>query len=276
MAKLILISRLLGLKGLFLFVLRRFRMYYTPELKALFKIFDWGIKSGIHLSIENRLLRVDWVSNDKIFPVYLRPYSSDPQVFKQVLIDQEFAPVVRFFSQSRIDSKKMIDGGGNIGLSTLYLLSYFPNLKSLLFEPHVGNSLLIERNVPTHSGTVEQKALWSKSGWVFPNEDSSEWGFSVSGNPVSTNHQAIPSIALSEVLDRFKVGGVDYLKLDIEGAEETIFLEDLRLADKLLRVKCISVEPHSNFFKIFFPEYLKNLGFDVEEHGELIYGFRNR
>ncbi|MBC6369024.1 FkbM family methyltransferase [Algoriphagus sp. AK58] len=273
MTKVRLISKLLGLKGLILFILRRFGIFYTPELKALFKIFDWGIKAGINLSWEDRLLRVDWVSNESIFPVYLRPYSSDPQVFKQVLIDQELAPVVRFFSERGLELKQMIDGGGNIGLSTLYLLSFFPNLKSLLIEPHLGNCSVLVRNVPFQKGTLEKKALWSKSGWVFPKKDSSEWGFSVSGNRISANAQAIPSISLSEVFNRFPVGAVDYIKLDIEGAEEAVFLKDTHVSDKLRGVKCISVEPHSDSFKAFFSGYLRNLGFDVQEHGELIYGF---
>lgn len=273
MSKVRVIGKLLGIKGLFLFALRRIGIYYSHELKSLFKIIDWSIKSGFDLGFEKGLLRMDWISNNVIYPVYLRPYSSDPQVFKQIIIDRELEPIVHFFHEKVIKPLQMIDGGGNIGLATLFIYTHFPGLKCHIIEPNAWNVEVLKRNLPGEFIHLDPKALWSKEGWVYPLNESSEWGFSVGSLKTSTGSKAIPAITLSGLLEQYKESRIDYLKLDIEGAEEELFYMDLLLPDLLKNVRCISVEPHSVEFESFLQGYLEALGFKVIKAGELVIAF---
>lgn len=268
------ILKLLGLKGFLLFFLRRFKIYSNLQLKDLFKLIDWSLKTQNKIIKESNLIVVDWKIKSGAFKrIFLRPYSSDPQVFNQHIIEGELLPIVSYFEKFQITPKLMIDGGGNIGLATLFILAYFPNVKSYVFEPNRSNFEMLNRNLTSDKVILEQRALWFEDGWVYPKDDSSEWGFSVGKNQISPSSKPLPAVSLFNILEKWNHEEIDYLKLDIEGAEEEIFYHHEKIFQKLKRIRCISVEPHSREFEYYLMDKLEEIEFKVVKQGELLIGF---
>lgn len=135
----------------------------------------------------------------------------------------------------------IIDCGSHIGMSILYFKTLFPNSNILGFEPDVNNYNLLQKNLQEwnfNSITVEQAAVWTKKGKVnFSQTGSMSSGISdlSSGNDSQTN-----SIRLKDILEN----RIDFLKIDIEGAEYEV-LVDCR--DNLKFVRNIFIEYHGKF-----------------------------
>ena len=92
--------------------------------------------------------------------VYCRAGGSDLRVFAQLLANREY----RCLDQSDI-SGLVIDCGANIGLSTLYFLTRFPNAHLIALEPDPDNFKMLARNTAAFSDrvTLLQAAVWNKN-----------------------------------------------------------------------------------------------------------------
>jgi len=137
----------------------------------------------------------------------------------------------------------IIDGGANIGLTTLYWKRQFPEARITAFEPgpHVFNALKanIER-FELENVELLQKGLWKKDGSLTFEADKTGAGH-LSEYPAEDSVETVevPVTCLSPYLgDEL----IDMVKLDIEGAEIEVLLE---AADDLDKVDHLFVEYHS-------------------------------
>jgi len=76
------------------------------------------------------------------FPLTLRRNSSDAQVFKQVFVEQEYAPLCDLQ-----DVQLVIDCGAYVGCSTTYFVSTFRHCEVIAVEPDEGNFWSLAANV---------------------------------------------------------------------------------------------------------------------------------
>ena len=137
-------------------------------------------------------------------------------------------------------SPTIIDGGANVGAATIWWLARWPKARVVAFEPdpHVFEALAWNIRF---LGSVElhKCALSGGDSSVFWSEGT-DAGRLGSAEEEADRVIRVPTIALSEVLDR--LGSVDLLKLDIEGAETEVLEE---AEEGLRRVGRIFVEYHS-------------------------------
>lgn len=141
--------------------------------------------------------------------------------------------------------KRIIDGGANIGLATLYFKSVYPNAEVLAFEPneYAHNFLIKNLKANQISGVkVFKAALSGHSGKLKFNVCPDELMASTATNrlkirEVESNEMLVDAVILSDYLDQ----RVDILKLDIEGAESGVLAE---VEHKLNRVKYLFLEMH--------------------------------
>ena len=172
--------------------------------------------------------------------VWLRPGTTDLQVFQKVVIDEEYAP------PENLQATGILDAGAYIGLSTLYLHHLFPDADILAIEPDPQNYQLLEKNTHGVAGIRLLKgALWSgSSSCVFQADPSQPWASRVVTEP-SEQGRPVRSIALREV-EGILGKPLEFIKMDIEGAEEAAFREvSDRLAETL---KAMVIEFHERFF----------------------------
>jgi len=154
-------------------------------------------------------------------------------MYQEIFLKQ----VYRFSATTR--RPFIIDGGANIGLSVLYFKRLHPEADVVAFEPDPAICAVLERNVQGNglrSVTIVQRALWTSAGKrEFMGEGS--WGGRLARNGDS-GHLAVETVRLRDYLER----RVDFLKLDIEGAETEVLAD---CAGLLHKVQNLFVEYHS-------------------------------
>jgi len=139
----------------------------------------------------------------------------------------------------------IIDCGSNIGMSILFFKNLFPGARITGFEPHPLVFAVLNRNIEQNgleNATVHQKALSDTAGSLdfYINQDdpgSLNMGLYARGDNVK--HIAVDTELLSDHI----TGTVDLLKLDIEGAEESV-VRDLFNSGKLANVRRMICEYH--------------------------------
>ena len=159
------------------------------------------------------------------YPVVMRVGgSSDPQVFDQIFIDADLAGVI-----SRVrDARVIVDLGANVGYSTIALLNAFPDAFVLAVEPDPRNAAICARNLAPygHRARLVQAGVWDRScGLKLVRgafRDGKEWATQV--RPVEPGETAdVEALAMSSLFAMCPQPVIDILKIDIEGAEATIF-----------------------------------------------------
>lgn len=145
--------------------------------------------------------------------------------------------IYRFRTNKR--NPYIIDGGANIGLSVLYFKELYPRSQIVAFEPDDDVFSVLLRNIQT-SGYEDVnllcQALWSSETKLgFMSEGSYGGRISQAEDPLD---KVVQTIRLRDYLNRH----VDFLKLDIEGAETEVLID---CADSLDCVENLFIEYHS-------------------------------
>lgn len=134
----------------------------------------------------------------------------------------------------------IIDCGANIGLSVIYLKQLFPAAAILAFEPDEQNYKLLARNVSSFkfSGVeLREEAVWiENTDLAFSNDGS----MSSKVTQETNNSKKVKACRLKDLLNK----NVDFLKIDIEGAEYAV-LKDIQ--SSLSNVQNLFIEYHGLF-----------------------------
>lgn len=140
----------------------------------------------------------------------------------------------------------IIDAGGYIGTSAIALSELFPKASVIVIEPSDSNLAVLTQNIRAYPNirAVQGALVAKESGPIrLRNRGTGAWGFTIAetprDNPNAEVIQDVPAVTLSSlgVVPR----DIGILKLDIEGAERDLFLED---ADTLAQIDNIYVELH--------------------------------
>jgi FkbM family methyltransferase len=161
------------------------------------------------------------------------------------LFEELYVADVYYFSSSSAEPL-IVDCGSNIGLSVLYFKGLYPNSRVIAFEPDRATFEMLERNVRSNNltgVTLVNKALYDSVGsvpfYVSPDQPGLLVQSTRKENLVSSQLTSVET----EMLSTYLTEPVDFLKMDIEGAEEQV-LNDLKATGKLDLVREIVLEYH--------------------------------
>lgn len=146
--------------------------------------------------------------------------------------------IYRFKTQKK--SPFIIDCGANIGMSAIYFKSLFPEASLIAFEPERKIFSYLKNNldaVGLHDVKLVNKAVWKEDTQLnFMNEgaDASRIASSAAGD--DQHVYLVDAVRLSDYINT----EVDFLKLDIEGAELDVLRE---------------IEPRLSYVERMFIEY---------------------
>jgi FkbM family methyltransferase len=149
-----------------------------------------------------------------------------------------------YYFRSTNETPVILDCGANVGMASLYFKWLYPKSRVLAFEPDPATFKLLQRNLSRNHLDVEAHnyALWDENRMLEFYIDSTHPGsLLMSSDPSRSRAEPIkvPARKLSEFID----GPVDFLKLDVEGAEHRV-LGDLVQAGKLKFIRRMVVEYH--------------------------------
>lgn len=163
------------------------------------------------------------------------------------------------YKQNLPENANIIDCGANIGLSVVYLKRNFPSSRITAFEPDNKNFELLEKNIQSHNlsnVSLRKEAVWTEDTMISFIEEGN-MGSKI-GQSNKSEQLMVKAVRLKNLLQT----KVDFLKLDIEGAEYLVLLD---IRDELNNVNNLFVEYHGQFnqsgelIEIF--NILKNGGF---------------
>lgn len=194
-----------------------------------------------------------------LHPIELRINSTDADVYRQVLMDEEYAVVAD--RQARI----IVDCGANVGYTSAYFLSRCPDAQVVAIEPFPANAELCRRNLAPYGrrAKVIEAAVWSRGGrLVLDHGGGNEWGVRVraarAGETGAIEAIDLPSLGLSRI---------DLLKIDIEGSEADLFASG---TDRWLpSVSNIAIELHGRECEERFHSAMADRRYTLSHSGEL-------
>ena len=149
-----------------------------------------------------------------------------------------------YYFRAETDSPLVLDCGANLGMASIYFKWLYPKCRVQAFEPDPTTFKLLERNIACNNLNVDAHncALWDEDGEVNLFVDSSNPGTGLmSTDPLRLKGKPIkvPARKLSD----FIRAPVDFLKLDVEGAEHRV-MRDLEQTGRLLEVRQMVIEYH--------------------------------
>jgi FkbM family methyltransferase len=167
------------------------------------------------------------------------------------------------------DARLILDLGANIGCTMAHLAFRYPDATIVGVELDADNARLCRRNVAAWGSRcqVVEGAVWPDDGEVqYEHFDGRQDGYSARRSiPASSDDvRTVPAISLNSLVERYG-DRVDYVKMDIEGAERAVLRRNTEWARG---VGCIKVELHGPYSKDDGVADLRRLGFDARVDGK--------
>ncbi len=188
-----------------------------------------------------------WPYLEKVvgLPLWVLDYYSFVAVFTEVFVRRDY------HFQSISESPVIIDCGSNIGVSVAFFKRLYPKCRIIAFEPDALTFQVLKKNAETNGWsdtTLYNCAVSSVDGTVDFYSDPSRPGSLVMSAfkerfPGPKRHTAAKNRVKAVRLSRFIESQVDFLKIDIEGAELGV-IEELARENKLTMVRELVVEYH--------------------------------
>ena len=157
---------------------------------------------------------------------------------------------LEYYFKSQNKQPFIIDCGSNMGMSILFYKYLYPDAEIIGFGPDIHAYNVLSKNVLDNklsNTTVHQKALADKAGVInffYDSDNVSALHMSIMEERESKSTIEVECTTLSQYINKT----VDFLKLDIEGAE-TLVMRDLNSSDKLKFIKNMVIEYHHHIVK---------------------------
>ena len=194
--------------------------------------------------------------------IYYRTSTSDMTLIYEILLKKSEYNIPR-----QVNPKVILDIGGNIGITSIYLANKFPQAKIYSFEPLPDNYEILTKNIQSYDNIEAFNfGLGSEDGDfdAYLNYDSENFGgvsFYPEAEGVSENSSFKCKIKnINNAMKELNIKSVDLIKIDTEGAEFDILTSlDTNI---LTNVSWITGELHgTQDFELL--DYLTKIGFSI-------------
>lgn len=226
-----------------------------------------------HLLQENKIACTEEVA------IHIKTAGNEP-VYCRYNNDDHFVMHYTFFEQLHLPPAKLpkdaviLDLGSNIGLTVRHLKFLFPNSKIIGVELDKENYLLAQKNTQhLKNCTMINGAIWYQNGFVNYTGDIPQ-GFHCEEN-LAVGIGRVKAITIESLMKENNISKIDFIKMDIEGAESKIF--DLDIA-WLNCTNSINLEVHNHEPLDKYIEIFKSKGFSCmisKQHWSSILAYRS-
>lgn len=241
------------------------RLFSTPRDAFVF----WKLARGGYRGQGPRTVRLRALGGSA---VECRPGTTDADTVWSTFCGLYHLPFVPVRSGGSI-----LDLGANIGLTTADLKTRYPTARVVAVEMDEDNVAAARRNLSRLGLNCEliHAAVWTWDGEVAyggPAEDA----FSVAGaSGTAPASRTAPAVTLETLFDRLRLDRVDFVKMDVEGAERQLLQ---RPAQWLSRVGAMHVEVHAPDNVEAVAAFLRSAGFESsrdERHWSAVRAWRS-
>lgn len=195
-----------------------------------------------------------------LHPFPIRPGTQDVNVLVNNVVRQEYGHV-----RPLREPAWMIDAGGFIGDTAAYFLSRFPRLQCVLLEPNAKNYAASVMNLAPYGQRVlaVNQGLWSSDTTLRFSGDGT-------GGAVSVDDGTqIACTCVPTLMERYGIDRIDFLKIDIEGAEGEVL--GPTSTTWLGHVDAIMIEIHSDALLRRIRPHLESCGFRMWRYRSIWY-----
>jgi len=194
--------------------------------------------------------------------------SSDMDCFNQIFVVEEYSGL-----RDLTEPSLVLDLGANVGFSSAYLLSAFPNARVIAVEPDERNIAICKANLSPYGHRV---LLLHGAVWSTPKElrlirgnfgDRRDWATQV-GELIEHEESAthVQAWDVASLIEMSRASAVDLLKVDIDRSELCVFDESAR--GWLPKIRNICIELHGADCKEAFFVALKEFNYELQYSGE--------
>jgi len=233
-----------------------------PDILKFRRIRRLGMRGCTDDHVES--LRIRSLRN---LSVECRPGTTDAEVLWDTFHLKYHLPTISLRTGATI-----FDLGCNVGYTTAHLASLYPGARVIGVELDQENAMLAQRNTRVFSDrvTIVHGGVWIHDGQLTYGGDE-KWGFRIAQvkEPDLHHRMTAPAYNLNTLCDQLKVESVDYMKIDIEGAEAFVLSEH---SDWLDRVSCINLEVHAPATFDGCASLLGGRGFSCQKHSTHPFG----
>lgn len=178
--------------------------------------------------------RLDLTQGGKPFSIWMEDRTG-LAAFEEVFIRGEY----------RVDipqPRTIIDAGANIGVASVYLLLRYPGVRLYAVEPNPALIPTLRKNIEAFPhATAHQCALSDVDGTIdFYVHPTSSIASSLHVRAAGSRIVPVPSRTLDTFRKEEGIGTIDFLKFDVEGAEDRL----LRAISDVHVVRCYVGEMH--------------------------------
>lgn len=238
------------------------------------EVVKWVLGRGGKVSNEQDgiLIEMCATAGQASLQIFLRKATSDFYVFRQVFIEEEYHHLISMI-QNASGELQIIDAGANIGTTTLWLKRNFPNARIVSVEADEENFHCLSKNIDLNQ-SMEGLMPMYRALWINEEELSIRSDFrdgKSHSKTVSTEDQGVSKvrgIKASQVKSLLR-GEINIFKIDIEGAEQHLFSDELIAAEVLDNVQIVAIELHPEWVdekKVV--EQFGRLGYEGFQKGE--------
>ena len=263
--------------------LRKIYRILFPEKLSTIARFERKLSTNSEVTCVEKIGGLYRVLLKNNLSVYLRDYSSsDYLVLEQIFNDKEYQIILSILKLNKNEDETIIiiDAGANVGYTTLFFTNYLKNTKIYSVEPSAENVYVLKKNVEAIENSnrvkIYENGLGHKRGLLFDLNrnfrDGNDWAITTS----EALDGSIIGITIEEIIEQNGLKSIDFLKIDIEGAERFIF-DISSNVDFLSITKLIAIEIHDEYeVRARIEAILKENHFILMESGELTIGINTR
>ena len=246
-------------------LLNHIRVFSTLSDVLLYRKVRYTQKRSSPLSLR--------VKQAGVNPLLLRPGTTDAQVLWDTFYGKYHLPPLKLRPDCVI-----VDLGANVGYTVAHFAFLYPKSRIIAVELDKDNYNLASRNIRHFRTRCEliHAAVWSTEKKVMyrGDEGDGEWGFHVlEQNPDKRfnlkpqNFKTVSAKTIDSIFEKYHLETVDYLKMDIEGAEMVVLQGVMKWA-KCIRSMKVEIHPQFNpaFTIDICREILESNGFKCKVH----------
>ncbi len=197
-------------------------MNYKRFLKIMLRSFNYN--AALQLTTQNKAKAKINIKSRKISLIF-RTGTSDAHLIEKILIKPLYK--CEYYIPNMKTPKMILDIGANIGVSTLFFKSIFPEAKIYAVEPFPENVDLLRENIKGIDGlTIIDKGLGEKDGYKIYYFSDTETNFGggtfqkIGHNPEKKYNLEVMSF--KTLINKYNIDKIDLIKIDTEGSEYEI------------------------------------------------------